>query len=218
MNRLDICILCIILTLRAIWSFKHPISKCHFDRSHLERPFIYATSKSPDDIVQITAGNGSKSTTDDKILNDSDRKGFNNNKTYLKKYISPLTVHQKKGNFTLADENPAYCKVPKDGVYAVFLQVNVQQISSNVNSVTHAIGVSKVTVNEQLHIVRQFAVAKRYLSTTFTGPAFCANLTALAKNDLLVVIFDSYIQLEFETALNPIQLIVYMVSPNLEAV
>ena len=190
MNYSDICILCMVLSFRTVWSSLHPISPCYFDHARFERPFIYATSKSPDDIVEIFGSN--------------------------QKYISPLTLQQVKGNFTLADEEPAYCKVPKDGVYAIFLQINVQQILSHPDSETHVIGVSKVT--EHFHSVREFVIANRYLSTTFTGPAFCANLTSLAKNDLLFVFFDSYIQLQFETVVSPIQLIAYMVSPNLEAV
>jgi hypothetical protein len=158
--------------------------QCNSGYQRLERPFIYAVSISPDDRWNI----------------------FNEDETVVK-----LTAHITKGNFNIFSKDNTYCKVPKTGIYAIFLQVNVQKISTVFPSI-HDIGVGKVF--DTSRGVEQIDVAKTYVPPMFVGSAFCANLTTLEEGDLLFVKIDDHVDVAFGEKAIPIQLVAYMVSPK----
>ena len=172
----------LIICFCPIRSLSPSMPECHFDYRRLERPYIYAVSKSPVNVYHVFGKH-------DEI-------------------ISPLSVKESKGNFGSHD---TFCRVPKTGVYAIFLQINVARISPRSTSV-HSIAVGKVS--ESFHSVHEFIVANRNLPSSFTGSAFCANLTTLEQNDLLFVKHDSRIEIAWQGEQIPIQLVSYMVSPK----
>ncbi len=165
--------------------------ECYFDYRILERPFIYAISKS-------SANTFHPFQTSNNI-------------------IDPLTSRISRGDFTVDERDRTFCTVPKTVIYVVFLEVKVRQIFKNSTKSTHSIAVGKIS--EESHTVREHTIARSHLPNTFVGAAFSANLTSLARNDLLFVTVDSHIQIAFDgkekgEANPPIQLVAYMISPK----
>lgn len=174
---------------RLVWSLKQWMPECIFGYERLERPFIHAISKSPDNFYFV--------------FNEHER------------YVSPLTVKIAKGNFTALHGDLTFVKVPKTGTYALFLQINIEHIIVRAERSLYNFQIGKISRVEPSHVVKESVVANTYLPSTFVGPALCVNLIALSKDDLLTIKLDSNIVLRFSKREVAIQLIAYMVSPKI---
>ena len=161
------------------------ISKPKYNDRRISRPYIYAVSKSPETVWRLDGNDG--------------------------KIISPLTARRSKGNFTL-DDREMFCKVPETGVYAIYLQVNVLNISPNSTAV-HSIAVGKVSDTS----VQPLIAAQKFLPSSFTGSALCTNVTTLTKDDLLFVKLDFPVKVAWQGKGLPIQLVSYMVSSDVKS-
>lgn len=173
---------------RLVWSLKQWMPECVFGYEQLERPFIHAISKSPNNFYDV--------------FNERER------------YVSPLTVKIAKGNFTALHEDLTFVKVPKTGTYALYLQINIDYIVEDERSL-YNFQIGKISRVEPSHVVKESVVANAYLPSTFVGLALCVNLIALSKDDLLNIKLDSNIVLRFSQREVAIQLIAYMVSPKI---